>query len=365
MLKAERFKDNIIITLPANGHRMEIGITHEPESEEKALSNVTTNKILWESLLGCLVLLIPSIVAFMYFMDRPDRSQQTSTPVTATIAAPTSPYRSILRVSPRELKVGTSDNRASSPENIRCSFNRVMSASTFDDTEVNNIGLKISDSPGDLTKSPTTRSSHAYDGSASSNDGTDERSLDHNLCSFEGGSRKGKSIVNNQMQYQNEMLETTRHDHAHRMRTKKDEFPFKMPLRGNVSQSGYESGSPSNQIYDELYLSSSYVSPDSVEDPDQEKMKLLRMVYKLQDQLNRTRETYERPSAVKRISSYQSHDSHDRRFYHDSVSYSDDYGHSASKSYSSEGDHVSVAPFHHLRGGARGNPRVSPLPLKL
>ncbi|CAL5189550.1 unnamed protein product [Lathyrus oleraceus] len=201
--------------------------------------------------------------------------------------------RSILRVSPRELKLDT-----------------------FDDTEVNNIGLKISDSLGDLTKSPTTRSSHAYDGSVSSNDGTDERSLGHNLYSFEGGSRKGKSVVNNQMQYQNEVLETTRHDHAPRTRTKKDEFPFKMPLRGNVSQSGYESGSPSNQIYDELYLSSSYVSPDSVEDPDQEKMKLLRMVYKLQDQLNRTRETYERPSVVNRISSYQSHDSHDGRFYH-------------------------------------------------
>lgn len=44
----------------------------------------------------------------------------------------------------------------------------------------------------------------------------------------------------------------------------------------------------------------------------------------------------------------------------DPVSYSDDYGHSASKSYSSEGDPVSVAPFHHLYGGARGNPRVSP-----
>ncbi|XP_058761251.1 protein ENHANCED DISEASE RESISTANCE 4-like [Vicia villosa] len=231
--------------------------------------------------------------------------------------------RSILCVSPRELKVGTSDNHASSPENIRHSFDHVMSADTFDDTEVNNLGLKISGSPGDLTKSPTTRSSHAYDGSVSSNDGTNERSLGQNLYSFEGGSRKGKSVVVNSMvyedvqtQYQNEVLETIRHDHAHRMRTRKDEFPFKMPLHGNFSQSGYESGSPSNQIYDELYLSSSYVSPDSVEDPDQEKMKLLRMVYKLQDQLNRTRETYERPSVVSRNSSLQSHDFHEGRFYH-------------------------------------------------
>ncbi|CAK8537762.1 unnamed protein product [Lathyrus sativus] len=233
---------------------------------------------------------------------------------------------SVLCVSPRELKGDTSENHASSPENIRHSFDRVMSADTFDDTEVNNIGLKISGSLGDLTKSPTTRSSHAYDGSVSSNDGLDERSLGQNLYSYEGGSRKGKSVVNNmlyedvQTQYQNEVMETTRHDHAHRMRTKKDEFPFKMPLHGNFSQSGYESGSPSNQIYDELYVSSSYVSPDSVEDPDQEKMKLLRMVYKLQDQLNRTRhvnmETNEKPSVLNHSSSYQSQDFHDGRFYH-------------------------------------------------
>lgn len=228
--------------------------------------------------------------------------------------------RSILCVSPSEPKVGKSDNHASSPENIRHSFDHVMSADTFDDTEVNNLGLKISGSPGQFTKSPTTRSSHTYDGSVSSNDGTDERSLGQNLYSFEGGSRKGKSVVNSMVyedvQYQNEVLETVRHDHAHRMRTKKDKFPFKMPLHGNFSQSGYESGSPSNQIYDELYLSSSYVSPDSVEDPDQEKMKLLRMVYKLQDQLNRTRETFERPSVVSRNSSLQSHDFHEGRFYH-------------------------------------------------
>ncbi|CAI8585770.1 unnamed protein product [Vicia faba] len=209
---------------------------------------------------------------------------------------------------------------------ILCISPRERKVDTFDYTEVNNLGLKISGSLGELTKSPTTRSSRAYDGSVSSNDGTDERSLGQNLYSFDGGSRKGKGIVNSmvykdvQTQYQNEVLETTRHDHAHRMRTKRDEFPFKMPLHGSFSQSGYESGSPSNQIYEELYLSSSYVSPDSVEDPDQEKMKLLRMVYKLQDQLNRTRhadmERNERPSVVNRISSYQSHDFHEERFYH-------------------------------------------------
>ncbi|XP_045828336.1 protein ENHANCED DISEASE RESISTANCE 4 [Trifolium pratense] len=242
---------------------------------------------------------------------------------------------SISYVSPRELKEDTCHNHASLSENIPRSFERVRSADTFDNTDVNNLSLEITGALEEVSKSPTTRSSHAYDGSVSSNDGIDEQFLGQNLYSFEGVSRKGKGVVNSMLyedvetqhqsnfpnrNCQNEVLETTRLDHAHRMRTKKDEFPFKMPLHGSGSQSGYESGSPANQIYDELYLNSSYVSPDSVEDPDQEKMKLLRMVYKLQDQLNRTnlanREINERPSAVNHISSFQSHDFHEGRFYH-------------------------------------------------
>jgi len=241
-------------------------------------------------------------------------------------------------VSRRELKEGTSNNHAYSPKNIRHSFDDLRSAGTFDSAEVNNLSLEINGVLRELSKSPTARSSHAYDGSVSSNDGMDERFLGQNLYSFEGGSRKGKGVVKSSMlyedvemqsqsnfpnrMYQNDVLETKRGDHANRVRTKTDEFPFpyKMPLHGSSPQSGYESGSPSNQIYNELYLSSSYVSPDSIEDPDQEKMKLLRMVYKLQDQLNRTnhanKETNERLSAGNHISSYQSHDSHEGRFYH-------------------------------------------------
>ncbi|XP_045812556.1 nuclear pore complex protein GP210 isoform X2 [Trifolium pratense] len=94
LLKGERFKDKIIITLPTNGQRMEIGITHEPEPDEKALSNVAINKTLWAKILGCLLLLILSISAFICFLDKPDRSQETSAPITATIASPATPYRS-------------------------------------------------------------------------------------------------------------------------------------------------------------------------------------------------------------------------------------------------------------------------------
>lgn len=250
---------------------------------------------------------------------------------------------SISEDSPHELKEGIYDNHASSPQNIHHSFDHLRSAlDTFHNAEVNNLSLEISGALDELSKSPTTRSSHAYDGSVSSNDAMDERFLGQKIYSFEGGSGKGKDV--NRLLYEdvetqhqsnfpdrkyrvmnrNDVPETSRHDdHAHCMRTKKVEFPFKMPFHGSGSQSGYESGSPSNQMFDEVYCSSSYVSPDSIEDPDQEKMKLLRMVYKLQDQLNRTRhanrEGIERTAMENHISAYQkSHDFHEGRFYHGS-----------------------------------------------
>ncbi|KAH1248383.1 Nuclear pore complex protein [Glycine max] len=94
LLKAKRFKDRIIITLPANGQSVEIDINHEPE--ETASSSVTINKAFWASILGYLLLLILSIAIITRFLDRPERSQQTSSSVTTTpsIAAPTTPDRS-------------------------------------------------------------------------------------------------------------------------------------------------------------------------------------------------------------------------------------------------------------------------------
>ncbi|TKY56387.1 hypothetical protein E2542_SST20831 [Spatholobus suberectus] len=256
-------------------------------------------------------------------------------------------------ISRAELEKGTSGSHASS-KTIRHSFDRVRSVDLFDNTEVINPSLEISGTLGGLSKSATTRSYHAYDGSVSSNDGADEQFPNQYLDSFEntftvandvseGGSRKGKGLVNSMLhgdletqqtsyfpegkphvpkdnrRNQNEVPMTARHGHAHWMRTKKDEFPPKMPHRQSGSQSGYESGSTSIQMHDELYCSSSYLSPDSFDDPDQEKMKLLRMVYKLQDQLKRTSyvsgETNGRLSMGSHMSAYQSHDLHERRFY--------------------------------------------------
>lgn len=68
----------------------------------------------------------------------------------------------------------------------------------------------------------------------------------------------------------------------------REEFTSKMHFHQSGSQSGYESGSPSNQLLDEPYSGPTSLPSDSCEDPDQEKMKLLKMIYELQDQLNRT-----------------------------------------------------------------------------
>ncbi|KAL9315889.1 hypothetical protein ACSQ67_016890 [Phaseolus vulgaris] len=252
---------------------------------------------------------------------------------------------------PCELEKGTFGNHSSFKTIAHSSDGEI-----FDNTEVINPGFETSGTLGRLSKSSTTRSYHAYDGSVSSNDGVDEQFPNQYLDSFEntytvangvfeGGSRKGKDIVNSMLHgdpetrnrsyfregrpcvprdsrrnVNDEVPETTRHDHAHWMRTKRDEFPPRLPHHGSGSQSGYESGSTSNQMIDEFYCGSSYLSHDSFDDPDQEKMKLLRLVYKLQDQLNRTGygsgEMNGRLSMGSHISAYQSHDHYDRRFYH-------------------------------------------------
>lgn len=239
---------------------------------------------------------------------------------------------------------GSISHNDASSKTIHYSFDRVRSVDTFDDTEVITPSFETSGTLGRLSKSSTTRSYHAYEGSVSSNDGVDEQFPNQYLDSFEGGFRKGKGLVNSMLQgdletqhqsyfpegkphvprdnrrNQNEVQETTRRSYAHWMRTKKDEFPPRIPHHRSGSQSGYESGSTSNQMIDEFYCSSSYLSPESFDDPDQEKMKLLRMVYKLQNQLNRTSylngEINGRLSMGNHISRYQSLDLHERRLSH-------------------------------------------------
>lgn len=210
-------------------------------------------------------------------------------------------------------------------KDVHRGFDRVRSVHTTDSTELINHSSELSDIlVGKLSKSPTARSSHAYNGSLSSYDAMDERSLIQHSGPFdsthtiandasEEWTRKGKGLVNNLfygdvgtqrqshlsnakhhakkdgwMNQKKEVEETTRNAHRRWKSTKRDEFPPKIPFHRSGSRSYYERGSSSDHMHDEIHRSSSFLSHESFEETDQEKMKLLSMIHKLQDQLNRT-----------------------------------------------------------------------------
>lgn len=286
------------------------------------------------------------------------KSEVDYTESASTTKKPSTEKGSILRVTPGKLEEGgTSDNPVSpsnkhqkqAQKNIHRSSDHVMSVDRLNTTELSDHSSELGGVLGKLSKSPTTRSSFAYDGSLSSHDGVDERVLKNAYTIADGRTRKGKGLANSlsygdpetqhqlhmpnekhhvmkeSRRNQNKVLETTRHGNPHWMRTKRDEFPPRMPFHRSGSQSHYESGRPSNRMHDELYSSPSFLSHDPREDTDQEKMKLLRMIHKLQGQLNKTRymsgETNGRLSTGvsykgNHISAYHSHDLHEGRFSH-------------------------------------------------
>ncbi|EXC20346.1 hypothetical protein L484_020567 [Morus notabilis] len=86
VLGNEKFKDKITIRLPANGQQLEIDVNYEPE--RKGASNGPKNITLWASVLGCVALLLITVAMFIYFLDRPDRSQPSIAPSTPRFAAP-------------------------------------------------------------------------------------------------------------------------------------------------------------------------------------------------------------------------------------------------------------------------------------
>ncbi|GAV67755.1 DUF3133 domain-containing protein [Cephalotus follicularis] len=176
-----------------------------------------------------------------------------------------------------------------------------------------------------LSKCPTTRSSHAYDGSVSSYDGVDDLFPDLHIPSLKNAYKAMNSVVaeerfrrdkssantypglqhqarnfssvlcssknysrENSKQDQDELLEPARHGHPNRNwpRLERDGYHPQEPFYQRASSAGYESGSSSSQFHDEphrgprLYSLGKYT--------EQERTKLLRMVCELQDQLNKT-----------------------------------------------------------------------------
>ncbi|KAK4278286.1 hypothetical protein QN277_016151 [Acacia crassicarpa] len=221
----------------------------------------------------------------------------------------------------------------------------------FDDSEVRNQSSELSSDLEELSKSPATRSCYAYDGNVSSYDEMDKQFLDQHLNSFKNNynaanvvskerHRKGRGpinsmnippdlprgkrhVVNDTKKSRYKLQGTARHDHTarRRMRSGKGNYPPRVPCHRSGSQSSYGSDIPSKVPDDEHYFSSSSsLSPAYCEDSDQEKMNLLRIIYKLQNELKRTSsvigDTTER--LFRDVSYKGSHNFHEgRRFSHD------------------------------------------------
>ncbi|KAK6928386.1 hypothetical protein RJ641_006977 [Dillenia turbinata] len=90
---AKKFKDKIVISLPANGQKAEIDVNYDPG--EKTASATTINFTLWGSILACLIVLILTIALFIRVLDRPDRSRPAISPATPSrpASAPVTPDR--------------------------------------------------------------------------------------------------------------------------------------------------------------------------------------------------------------------------------------------------------------------------------
>lgn len=93
VLRNERFRDKIIITLPANGQRKEIDLSYEPG--ERAALGTTTNITFWVKMLVSFAVLILTLIILIGLLDRRTyRSQSSNAPAAPSIAAPGTPDRS-------------------------------------------------------------------------------------------------------------------------------------------------------------------------------------------------------------------------------------------------------------------------------
>lgn len=206
-------------------------------------------------------------------------------------------------------------------------FDRVGSADTIETAEFVSPSSELSGGLRDLSKSPTTTSYYAYEGSVSSYDGTDDHFPERymhpsgsaykvaNLVNPEERHKKDEFLVNSVMNYnpyiehgggilssakkhsankcskwdQDELQEPTTHGRSVRnwRRRERDNYPSRVPFYQRGSLSGYESGGPSNEVHNQFERNTSFHSSGKSECLEQDKMKLLRMVSELQDEINK------------------------------------------------------------------------------
>ncbi|XP_022745308.1 protein ENHANCED DISEASE RESISTANCE 4 isoform X2 [Durio zibethinus] len=246
-------------------------------------------------------------------------------------------------------------------------FDRVRSTDTFESADFVSLSSELSGPFEYLSKSTTTRSSHAYYGSISSYDGMDDHFPGQQIHSFKNTSRAGNYLVpeerhrmgklpakgmmngnsgmrdharnfssdsSNKKHYatekyskwhQDEMLESVTHRPLRNWpRLERDEYPSQIPFSQRASLHGYESAGPSLELHDEFPVDSVFHRLDKAEYTEQENMKLLRMVYELQDQISKAchlnrkpngRTSTDVPWRQKHFPTYDYPEPHEEEFY--------------------------------------------------
>ncbi|XP_017229094.1 nuclear pore complex protein GP210 [Daucus carota subsp. sativus] len=94
VLSSWRFKDKLIISLAANGQRVEIDVNYEPEKIPALPSSTKVSN--WMVILVCSSVLISTLILFLCYLDRSNRYQANAAPTTrtATVQSPATPPRS-------------------------------------------------------------------------------------------------------------------------------------------------------------------------------------------------------------------------------------------------------------------------------
>ncbi|GAV68566.1 RRM_1 domain-containing protein/Big_2 domain-containing protein [Cephalotus follicularis] len=90
VLSAKRLKDKIIITLPANGQRVEIDVTFQPGGRSAA--ETILHGYFGRILLGLVI--VPFIVAIILYLKRPNEFPASISPATPNMAVPLTPVHS-------------------------------------------------------------------------------------------------------------------------------------------------------------------------------------------------------------------------------------------------------------------------------
>ncbi|XP_039046116.1 uncharacterized protein LOC120186175 [Hibiscus syriacus] len=175
-----------------------------------------------------------------------------------------------------------------------CGVNGSRSTDTFQTVDFVSLCSEFSSAPECLSKSTTVRSSHAYEGSISSYDGIDDHFSDQQLHSFENSYKPANKKHYETDKYgkwhRDESLEPVMHHRPPRSwpRPQRDQYPAQVPLSQKTPLRGYESDGPSRESRDEFPFNSAFHPFEKAKYGEEENMKLLRMVYELQDQISRT-----------------------------------------------------------------------------